>query len=62
MQLGMGRNRRSGVDYILPRILHNHLAIRPIEADFHYSDVNYAQATRAEQLSPAARARSRRSG
>ena len=31
-----------GIDYILPApSLHNHLAIRPIEADFVYSDVNY---------------------
>ena len=31
-----------GVDYILGApSLHNHLAIRPIEADFEYSDVNY---------------------
>jgi hypothetical protein len=31
-----------GLDYIVPAAsLHNHLAIRAIEADFHYSDVNY---------------------
>ena len=31
-----------GVDYILPNAaFRNHVAIRPIEADFHYSDVNY---------------------
>lgn len=33
-----------GIDYVLPAAaLHNHLAIRPIEADFHYSDVNYGK-------------------
>lgn len=33
-----------GMDYILPSAaLRNHLAIRPIEADFHYSDVNYGK-------------------
>jgi hypothetical protein len=33
-----------GLDYILPAAsLRNHLAIRPIEADFHYSRVNYGQ-------------------
>ena len=37
-----------GIDYILPAAsLRNHLAIRPIQADFHYSDVNYGQ-----QLAP----------
>ena len=31
-----------GVDYVLPTAsLGNHIAIRPIEADFHFSDVNY---------------------
>jgi hypothetical protein len=31
-----------GLDYVVPAAsLRNHLAIRPIEADFHYSDVNY---------------------
>ena len=35
-----------GLDYIVPLAsLRNHLAIRPIEADFHYSDVNYGQAS-----------------
>jgi hypothetical protein len=33
-----------GVDYILPAAaLKNRVAIRPIEADFHFSDVNYGQ-------------------
>ncbi len=37
-----------GIDYILPAAsLGNHLAIRPIQADFHYSDVNYGK-----QLAP----------
>ncbi len=31
-----------GVDYVLPAAsLRNRIAIRPIEADFHFSDVNY---------------------
>jgi hypothetical protein len=35
-----------GIDYILPMSsLHNHLAIRPVEADFEYSDVNYGART-----------------
>src|SRR5579863_5400952 len=30
-----------GIDYVLPNAsLGNHLAIRPIQVDFHYSDVN----------------------
>jgi hypothetical protein len=33
-----------GIDYILPSAaLRNRLAIRPVEADFHYSDVNYGK-------------------
>ena len=31
-----------GVDYVLPApALHNHLAIRPVEADFQFTDVNF---------------------
>lgn len=33
-----------GIDYVLPA-LHNHLAIRPVEADFQYTDVNYGART-----------------
>ena len=35
-----------GLDYVLPTpALHNHLAIRPIEADFEYADENYGART-----------------
>ena len=35
-----------GIDYILPApSLHNRLALRPVEADFEFSDVNYGART-----------------
>jgi len=35
-----------GIDYVLPAsALHNHLAIRPVEADFVYTDVNFGPQT-----------------
>lgn len=35
-----------GVDYVLPApSLHNHLAIRPVEADFQFTDVNFGPQT-----------------
>ncbi len=39
---GWGVESGMGVDYVLPApALHNHLAIRPIEADFQYTHVDY---------------------
>jgi hypothetical protein len=38
-----------GVDYILPAF-HNRLAIRPVEADFEYADVNYGPQPRPNVL------------
>jgi len=37
---GWGATGGLGVDYVLP-FLGNHLAVRPIQADFQYSQVNY---------------------
>ena len=43
---GWGVDSGIGVDYVLPA-LHNHLAIRPVEGDFQFTDVNFgAQAPR----------------
>jgi hypothetical protein len=43
---GYGATGGMGVDYILPQAaLRNHLAIRPIQADFAYSYVNYGPRT-----------------
>jgi len=43
---GWGATGGVGVDYILPGTgLRNHLAIRPIQADFAYSQVNYGPQT-----------------
>ena len=40
-----------GIDYILPAgALHNRLAIRPIQADFDYSDINYGAQSPAGSL------------
>jgi hypothetical protein len=37
---GWGVTAGTGIDYILP-VLNNHIAIRPIQADFDYSHVDY---------------------
>jgi hypothetical protein len=43
---GYGATAGMGVDYILPQTaLHNRIAIRPIQADFAYSYVNYGPRT-----------------
>jgi hypothetical protein len=39
---GFGLTGGGGLDYILPAF-HNHIAIRPIQADFEYSQVDYGQ-------------------
>jgi hypothetical protein len=39
---GLGATVGAGLDYVLPwQALHNHLAIRPIQADVEYSDINF---------------------
>ena len=43
---GPGATGGLGIDYVLPQpALHNHIAIRPIQADFAYSYVNYGART-----------------
>jgi hypothetical protein len=43
---GYGATAGLGLDYVLPQsALHNHLAIRPIQADFYYSYLDYGART-----------------
>lgn len=43
---GLGATAGGGIDYVLPNpILHNHVAIRPIQADFTFSHVDFGDAT-----------------
>jgi hypothetical protein len=49
---GWGTDAGVGLDYILPApSLHNRLAIRPIEADFQYANVNFGKQTSPGSLS-----------
>ena len=43
---GWGITSGVGLDYILP-VFNNHIAIRPIQADFHYSNVDFGPADAA---------------
>jgi hypothetical protein len=43
---GWGITSGVGLDYILP-VFNNHIAIRPIQADFHYSNVDFGPADTA---------------
>ncbi len=43
---GIGATAGLGVDYVLPyQFLHNRVAVRPVQADFEYADVNFGPNT-----------------